>query len=193
MGLRLVHAATLGVEGQGVLIAGAGGAGKSGLTLAGVSAGLDSVGDDYVILDARSAPTVYPVFRYAKQDEAGCRRLGLSRFIDDLGPANWQGKFEFDFERLGRGRRAESMAIVAILVANVCNRAGTVVRPTDARSAMLALAPTNVLQLPGDRAGGARAFAELARMLPCYRIEIGRDPDAAADAVGEFLQKCGLK
>jgi hypothetical protein len=131
------------------------------------------------------------VFRLAKQDAAGCRRLGLSHFLGEVGQANWQGKFEFDFERLACGRRAESLAIVAVLVATVCDRPDTVIRSTDAKSAMLALAPTNVLQLPGDRTGGVRAFAELARMLPCYRIDIGRRPDAAAEAVGEFLDKNG--
>ena len=40
------------VSGDGVLLAGAGGAGKSGTTLAGILHGLSSVGDDYVAVRA---------------------------------------------------------------------------------------------------------------------------------------------
>jgi hypothetical protein len=32
-----------------------------------------------IVLDARLTPTVYPVFRYAKQDDAGCRRPRLEQ------------------------------------------------------------------------------------------------------------------
>jgi hypothetical protein len=188
LGLRIVHAATLGADGRGVLIVGGGGAGKSGLTLAGVVAGLDSVGDDYVLIDPREQPTAYPVFRFAKQDSSGCRRLGLSRFLDDLGPLNRQGKHEFDFACFGRGKRAELLKINAILIANLTDRQDTAIRPVSRRNVMLALAPAGTLQLPGDRMTSTRLFADLVRQLPCYTIEIGRNPDHSAGAVAEFLE-----
>jgi hypothetical protein len=188
LGLRLAHAATLGLDGRGVLIAGQGGAGKSGLTLAGIAAGLDSVGDDYVLVDPRGAPTAYPLFRFTKQDRAGLRRLGLAHLAVEAGPTNWQGKHEIDLERIGRGRRASSLVIDAILVPTIVDRAATSIETIGRRDAMLALAPTGLMQLPGDRQEGARTFAELVRKLPAFRIAVGSDPALAAGAVADFLR-----
>jgi hypothetical protein len=39
-----------------------------------------------IVLDARLTPTVYPVFRYAKQDDAGCRRPRLEQARGRLDP-----------------------------------------------------------------------------------------------------------
>ena len=56
-GMRLVHGGTLGIDGRGVVLAGSGGAGKSGTVVAGIMVGLDSVGDDYVSVDQMEAPS----------------------------------------------------------------------------------------------------------------------------------------
>jgi hypothetical protein len=53
-GRRLTHCGTLGIGGKGVILAGAGGSGKSATVIAGLLHGLQSVGDDYVLLDASS-------------------------------------------------------------------------------------------------------------------------------------------
>jgi hypothetical protein len=187
MGLRLVHAATLGQDGRGVLIAGPGGAGKSGTTLAGVIAGLDSVGDDYVLIDPRDSPTAYPVFRNMKQDPAGYARLRLSRFLDDPGATNWQGKHEFDFERLGRGKRAPSLQIHALLIPKLSDRSRSDIRPIKPRDAMLALSPTGIFQLPGERASGARLLADLVRSLPSFQIDLSCDPNEIGESLTAFV------
>lgn len=188
LGLRLVHAATLGTDGRGVLIAGPGGAGKSSTTLAGIIGGLDSVGDDYVLLDLRQRPTAYPIYRLMKVDPAGYDRVGLARYLPDPGPLNWQGKYELDFADLGRGGRAEALRIEAILVPTVTGGGETSVRPIGKREAMLALAPSTMFQLHGDRQGSARDLAGLVRDLPCFGIALGRDPEGIAEAVAALLR-----
>jgi hypothetical protein len=177
------------VDGRGVLIAGAGGAGKSSTTTAGILAGLDSVGDDYVLLDLRERPIAYPVYRLLKLDPAAYRRLGLERDLSDPGPVNWQGKYEFDLEDLGRGRRAEALRIEAILVPTIKDRPHTIIDTIGKREAMLALAPTSMFQLHGDRLGSARALADLVRQLPCFRIDLGFDPAGIADAISTLLRR----
>ena len=62
IGWRLVHSGTLGVNGRGALIIGAGGSGKSGTTLAGLTRGLQTVGDDYIALSLDAGkPRAYPL------------------------------------------------------------------------------------------------------------------------------------
>ena len=69
--------------GRGVLVAGNSGAGKSTTTLACLEAGLDYVGDDYVLVDAGGAHGAQPV----RDGEAGTRQ---SRAVPRLGAARRQ-------------------------------------------------------------------------------------------------------
>ncbi len=188
-GRRLVHAATLGRDGIGALIAGQGGSGKSGTTLAGLAAGLDSAGDDYVLVDpaaaADGAIMAHPVYRVAKQDPAGLSRLGLSRLAAASAP-NWQGKHEFDVAAIGGGR-ISALKLKAILAPRIAGAAQTRITPASARDAMLALAPSSVFQIPGERVSALSFFAGLARRLPAFRVELGRDPAEIAARIDAFL------
>ena len=62
-----VHAAALALDDRAILLAGAGRAGKTTLSLAGLSAGWRFIGDDYVLVDSREqAPAVAPLFATAR-------------------------------------------------------------------------------------------------------------------------------
>ncbi|HUA77982.1 MAG TPA: hypothetical protein VMA86_09940, partial [Acetobacteraceae bacterium] len=100
-GLRLTHAATLGYDGQGVLIVGPSGSGKSATTLAGLLHGLDSAGDDYVLVeDDGRAVTAHALFRPLKQDRDWLLRAGAAPEAVVPARSNWQGKIELDAEEI---------------------------------------------------------------------------------------------
>ncbi len=62
-----VHAAALALDDRAILLAGAGRAGKTTLSLAGLSGGWRFIGDDYVLVDSREpAPAVAPLFATAR-------------------------------------------------------------------------------------------------------------------------------
>ena len=70
--------AALGKGGAGILLAGRGGSGKSGTVVGGIAHGLESVGDDYVLLDnAPDAVHAYPLFQTLKQDRSGITTTGI--------------------------------------------------------------------------------------------------------------------
>jgi hypothetical protein len=189
-GARLVHAATLGIAGKGVLIVGQGGAGKSGTTLAGILSGLDSVGDDYVAMtvDEDSRVHAYPLMKLVKQDRAGLDRLGLDPGdIGAQGP-NWQNKYEFDFADLGRGKRAQSLELGAILMPTISGGETTSFEPVSARTAMIALAPSNLQQLPGGWREGMAFTASVARHLPAFRMSLSRDASEIARTIQVFIE-----
>lgn len=183
LGLRFAHAATLGVRGRGALVVGASGSGKSGTTIAGLLNGLDSVGDDFVVVALKPAPAAFRIFRSLKQDSAGLRRAGL-----DLGdrPLNWRGKIEFDPAETARPL-SEAMALHAILLPRIAHAPRTTIKPATAQEAALALAPSGVFQLPGDALSGFRFFAELTRSLPAFHVSLSQDPQEIAGAIGDFL------
>ena len=97
--MRLTHAATLGLGGFGALITGASGSGKSSTALAGLLNGLDSVGDDYVVVEQGARVVAHPVFTVFKQDREALRRVGIPESDIDAVGLNWHGKVEFDAAR----------------------------------------------------------------------------------------------
>lgn len=65
-GRQLVHAAAVGQDGNGVLLPGRGGSGKSSTSLACLLAGLDFLGDDYLALALDPEPRIYCLYSTAK-------------------------------------------------------------------------------------------------------------------------------
>ncbi len=118
--MRLAHAGTLGVDGKGIQLAGAGGSsGKSGTVVAGLLNGLDSVGDDYVLTDIVDGVTAYPLFATLKQDPKGFRRLGLKHRLKSPGLLNWQGKHQFLLENIAAQTTPARLDIIALVLPSI--------------------------------------------------------------------------
>ena len=52
---------------------------------------------------------------------------------------------------------------------------------------MRALAPSTLLQGPGDRAGALRRLGGIVRGLPAWELALGPDPATAAGLIGDLL------
>ncbi len=188
-GRGLVHAGTLAVDGVGVMLAGAGGSGKSGTVLSGVAAGLETVGDDYVLAEINAeAVRARPLFTTMKQDPEGLARLRLGALTAARG-LNWQGKAEFAVDDVRRGALTDQVEIRAILVPEVARAHQTTVEPAGAKEAFLALAPSGVSQVPGDRENTFALCGALSRRLPAYRLKLGLCPNEVAARVAELIGK----
>ncbi len=189
-GMRLTHAGTLGVGGKGVLLAGAGGAGKSGTVVSGLLAGLDSVGDDYVLMKLDGDRSMArPLFTTLKQDPAGFDRLGLARWLPEPGPLNWQGKHQFRVQDVCPRGLADELDIVALLVPRISGAGRSAITPVARKEALMALAPSGIAQMPGERESGFRFFGELTRRLPCYDLALGTRGDEIAETIAAFLDR----
>ena len=189
MGMRLVHAATLGINGKGILLAGRGGSGKSGTTLAGLANGLASVGDDYVLLqqDKPGKYRAHAVFSTMKQDIAGLKRTGIVPARLRNGVPNWQGKIEFDPTDIHPDALAEPLEVTAVLLPIIAHRSRSVIHPARPSEAMIALAPSSVFQMPGCAASGVRFYSEFIRRTPAYHLELSDQPGEIADVIHDFL------
>jgi hypothetical protein len=187
-GCDLIHAGTLGVNGSGILLAGAGGSGKSGTVLAGVLHGLETVGDDYVLAQIADAVTVHPLFKTLKQDPAGLERLGLLELRSKTVP-NWQGKHHLSIDDVGGKPQPDRIVVRALCVPRIARLGQTRFEPMGSKEAFLALAPSAVSQIPGDRGSMFAFAADLTRRLPAYQILLGTDPAEIAAAVRTFLER----
>jgi len=188
-GNRLTHAATLGLNGRGALMVGASGSGKSGTTLAGLLNGLQSVGDDYVVVEQGANVVANSIFRVFKQDRDGLRRVGVDTAQLSDATLNWHGKVEFDAAKLAPQAFVDRMEIRALLLPRISRARRTQIEPATSGEAALALAPSAVLQLPGDSSEGFRFFTSLAKRLPAFHVQLSEDGVEISDVIGSFLER----
>lgn len=185
---RMVHAGSLGTGGEGVLIVGPGGAGKSGTTLAGLAAGMTTVGDDYVLLDQEDRPTALPLYRILKQDAKGLARIpGALERIGDVQP-NWQGKFEFDPAALFPEAMAERLALRAIFLPVISGQDRSTLEPVARRDAVPYLDQAMFHELPADPAHNLLFLTGLTLRLPVFRLMLSSDPLEIGAAIRDFIE-----
>ena len=185
----LVHAGVLGIEGRGVLLFGPGGSGKSGTVLAGILHGLQSVGDDYVLVKMADTVTAMPLFTTLKSDPSGLKRLGVDQSADWAKMLNWQGKNQFSFADITDAEQPEQIKIDALFLPQVALAEKTSLEPLQGKQAFLALAPTGIAQIPGNREQNFAFCAELSRRLPAYRVALGTDPVEIINTLKNFIIK----
>jgi hypothetical protein len=190
-GSCICHGATLAL-GIGCLLAGAAGSGKSTTALSGLSAGLQTTGDDLVAIDCTnggSADQVVtrPIYRTFKQDRASIDR---NRLLEPLAarPKNWQGKVQFDPSEFFPGSFVASAEIKAILFPQVAHRRKSIITPMPSSAGFRALMRSHFGQLPGELESGFRFLAKLTQRLPCYEFALSSDQREVGNTIREFIE-----
>lgn len=188
LGRLLLHGAVMGGEGGALLVAGAGGAGKSSTTLAALRhAGLRTVGDDFVALGPDGSAEA--LFDTVKLDQAALARLGV--------PAAWvanPGRPEGEKARLHLldrlpGALVPRLAVRALAVPRIVPGRGSRALPVAGGLLLRALAPSSLFLVPGAEAERFRRLAALTQRLPCRVLELGSDPAGVAAAVEAVLRE----
>jgi hypothetical protein len=184
----LMHAAAIGRGGRGLLIGGAGGSGKSTTALSWLLSGGDFAGENDVLvdLDGSDGPAAAPVYANAKVDAATIRLLPELAGIVGPDEEELRGKSVLDIRKLRPGQPTGPIPIAAIVVPRVAGSALPTVKPIGAAAALRAIAPSSILQLPGER-GGLAVLAALVRELPSFELELALDPAANVEALEGVL------
>ncbi len=191
-GRHLVHAGVVGDEQRGgVLLAGAGGSGKTTVALAALTEGMAYVGDDYVLLHTEGPPVAWNLFGTAKLDAGHVQRFpALASHVAISAEPVADEKAVLDVHRLMPDALASSLPIRAVLVPRI--RGGRArLRPATAGEALLALAPSTAFQMPFDGGEVMRALASVARAVPAFALDVGDDPVELAQAVDRVLDVAG--
>jgi hypothetical protein len=186
-GWRLLHGASLGLDGRSMLLVGAGGIGKSATTLAGLHAGLTTVGDDYVILRPEMPPTSHAVYRIMKQSPAGLSRFPALQDALNRRPTNWHGKIEFDPEEFFPGCMSRSLALKALVLPIKADADATEFVPAEPAKIFSALATSVFSQLPGALMAGFSLLTRFTRQLPAYEARLSNDVSEIGGAMYRFL------
>lgn len=186
-GRQLVHAAALGTATRGLLLAGRGGSGKSSTALACLGSGLRYAGDDYCLVSFDPHPRAHSLYGSAKlnADQAG-RFPHLAPVLVNADKLASE-KALFMVHRLFPHHMQESFAVGAIVVPVITEGRRSWLEPTSPGSALLALAPSTILQLPGAGRGAFATVSRLVRRVPCYLLHLGADLDALPPLLEDVL------
>lgn len=187
-GVCVCHAAAVGSTEGVILLPGPGGSGKSTTAVGALLAGLDFLGDDYVAVDGSPDPGVWCLHGTVKLDPAllgGEIPVRADRVWRTTGE-DWDKALLYveDLQAgsvLGRGTAS------AIVIPRITDRVEPALSPTDAASAFKALAPSTVLQLPGNRRIKYEMLARLTRRLPAYELLLSPDRGRNTALITAFL------
>lgn len=186
--LRLLHAGAVGRRGTGVLLAGEGGSGKSTTSLVCAGSGFDYAGDDYVVVDIERM-TAHAVYRSGKVHWCGVHRIGALASNAARLPMGEGGEEDKAVFLMEDGLLADDLALEAVVLPRVVPEARTNLAPARRAQAMAALAPSTILQLPGNGQETLRGLRRLCSSLPAYTLELGNDATRAPGLIEELLSR----
>ena len=199
-GLMGLHAAAVGNEHGGALLAGAGGAGKSTTAVACALAGMHFAGEDFCLVQSAPGPEAAPV-AFSLYSSAKLVPSSLAWLQPPAAAATGRsvdGKHVYLLPRAPGLQVVEQLPLRAVIVLQITGAGPSRLCGTTPVAAINALAPTSVrlMGLPAQAAAAVfHSAAALVRQVRCYRLELGADvlatPALVAAAIrGEAPHAC---
>ncbi len=188
-GGQLLHGASVGIDGDGVLITARGGSGKSTTALACLDAGFEYLGDDYVMFvsDETDGPFIHSLYSTAKVHRDGiARSLRSIAFQDRLHDLSGD-KVVLYLRNTHLTQLRRQLRFKAILIPRISQQIQSSVRSVSPATALSAMAPTTLFQLP---AAGSAEFASLrriAQLCPAYELDLGTDLHGVTECLAELV------
>jgi hypothetical protein len=175
-GLVLMHGAAVARGDSAVVLAGTSGAGKSTTALACFAAGMNFIGDDACLVSAAAEPIVHSVYRLAKLERDAARRFpSLSRLAAER-------NHEQTLVDPGL-RHCSRVPLRTILLPSVTGATTTRLVPVSAGAAIRTLGPTSLAEGGGMVRNSLSTLVEVARNVPCFRLELGENLDEVVETV----------
>lgn len=191
IGIPLVHAGMVARDGCGVLLAGAGGAGKSTTALACTLAGFDFLGDDRIGLEETgNGLTGHGIYNSVLVDQAQLARFpSLARHATAPQHPTRERKPLVFLNDACPHRLPPSARIQAVALPRVVGGAGTAVRPASAAEALRVMAPSSLILPLGPGPVGMSRMAALVRTVPCFWLDLGTDLDRIPACINVLLDE----
>lgn len=188
-GVQVIHAGLVGKGGQGVLIAGPGGSGKTAAALACLRGGFQYLGDDYVGLEQLNDHTFHGHSLY-NSVRVGPEHLA---HFPELIPHSIEGDYLGDEKLLVPlasvfpTQVGRTTTIGAVLFPRFVGSTHCRLRPITKSQALLLLAYSSIRIPSRGRAFGLDRLGELIKAVPSYRLELGKDLEEVPCCISELL------
>lgn len=186
---QLVHGAAVGTASGGVLLVGKSGSGKSTTALACLHAGLAYLGDDYCLVATTPTPTIYTLYSSGKvhfADQARFPRLQAAQSRHSYAAAD---KALYFLAGAFADQIPPSLPLKAVLLPRLSAVRQSNLSAISPAAALLALGPSTVFQLTGEKHQTLQHLGQLVRQLPCYRLELSPDITQTPALITDLLAK----
>jgi hypothetical protein len=190
--LQTIHAGLVSWDGKGVLFIGKSGSGKSTSALACFMAGFHFLSEDVVGLQSLSDQSFvgHSIYNSVFLKTDHLRRF-LCMYPHVATNISSEDKSLLLLSQIYPDQLARSVPIRAIVCPRVVDTSKAKIRPASKSDALLALAPSSLLELP-NRGLGCRGFQTLVRLIekvPCYWLEVGRELNHIPACLRDLLKK----
>jgi hypothetical protein len=186
--VQLVHGGAVGHPDGCILLVGRSGAGKTSTALACLDSDMGHIGEDYCLVSAGDPPTVASLYSSAKVDAAAIPRLPEAGELVASMPLKEGDKALLDIHRNRPEKMMRSAPLKAVAVPRITGRSETTVQPSSAGVALAAVAPSTILQLPGNGPPAMRLLSSVVQSVPCLYLDVGTDPSLIAPAIEGILR-----
>jgi hypothetical protein len=187
-GIQYLHAAAVGTPKGGVIITGKSGAGKSTTSLACLNSQLSFAGDDYCAARFDGEPTAFSVYSSAKGHAETVRRLGFLEPLISNPETMARDKAIWYLAEHFPDKLIREFPLQAILIPRVTGQTDTRVTATSPQSALRALAPSTISQLPNAGSEVFQHLAAVARKTPAFTLELGTEMTQIPDVILHLLR-----
>jgi hypothetical protein len=186
-GHQLVHAASVGRPDGCVLLVGGSGAGKSSSALVCLWSPLRLLAEDYCIVSPGSPSRVSSLYCTAKVEPETLDRLPQLRPLVHSGPTPDSEKALLDLNRLPE-KLLSAAPLRAVAMSRIVVGESTA-RSASSGTALAAVAPSTLLQMPGNDRRAMTALREIVAGVPCHDLEVGSDPTEIPPLIESLLDR----
>jgi hypothetical protein len=171
-----VHAAAIAWAGRGVLLVGAGRAGKTSLSLAGMAAGWRFAGDDYVLVCTDAESRVAPLFATARlRDDMLTRFPWIEPLRREISTDMGDRRHELTFDRDATVTSIGDAPLHAVVLLDRRGAQVPVFSPASRTSVLAALMANTAIATPGYESERAAKLFRLLSMFSPQRFDPGAE------------------
>ncbi len=191
-GRQLLHAGAVGTDEGAALLVGSPGSGKSTTSLVCLAAGMQYLGDDYVMVSTDPEPQVHSISCAAKLEAPQARRnptlMPTIWNAEHLGEKHQEKAVAFVDQTPGAA--VESLPLKMVIVPRISGNSATTATTLSGGRAFLALAPSTIIQMPGSREHEFAAMGDLVRQLPAAALQLGSDLWTIPPVIKNLINQC---
>lgn len=185
--IHLVHGAVVGENGKSLLLTAKSGSGKSTSAISCILDGMDYLSDDYIAIeDSTSKIITHNIYHSAKVTKDGLKIFPeLEKIVFNKNFPDRE-KAVMIMSDIFPNQVKKQSELRAILIPKITGGNTQIVKASKIE-AILAIAPTTLLQLPLSPTNNLTHFKQIIEKIPCYFLELGVDIRGIPEILKKFL------
>ena len=186
-GVSLLHAAAIAFEDKAALLVGKGGSGKSTTALQCLANGFDYLADDYSAVSLGQEARVFSMYSSAKVHPDNLHRVSDLDIEVPASAIESNEKIVFTLHDKFPKQMLQSARLAAIVLPVVGATGLATIERVSAVTAMTALAPSSIFQLPEPGAHSFKLMTSLVRQIPAFRLNLCESARDNVEALQQLL------